>query len=250
MTYIPTNTNYSRPRGHNYTHTNVIDGFYINTQNFDIYTCTTLIEANVQSDHLSIILNIPRNILLARRPSPPTTCPTRIMNPIPPETVEQVTTIFFDENAIVQNTITTLLSVDQLPDKHWLLACSELQHIIQKISRTTENTCSTTPLLVLTNRAAQQRRFLPQTVQKIWKTHFKTYHLLRKPIYITHNTINSRNHGILYEIISHTDINIPPPPNDDFLTNGWIKEIPTVAKTTNIQVRNFSTTYTIECQKK
>ena len=37
LTYIPTNTNYSKQGGHNYTHTSLIDGFYTNTQNSNIY---------------------------------------------------------------------------------------------------------------------------------------------------------------------------------------------------------------------
>ena len=42
LTYIPTNTNYSRQGGLNYTHTSLIDDFYIKTQNPNIYASTTL----------------------------------------------------------------------------------------------------------------------------------------------------------------------------------------------------------------
>ena len=58
LTYIPSNTNYFRQGGHNYTHTSLIDGFYTNTQNYNIYTSTTLLEPNLNSNHLSIILHI------------------------------------------------------------------------------------------------------------------------------------------------------------------------------------------------
>ena len=90
LTYIPTNTNYSRQGGHNYTHTSLIDGFYTNTQNSNIYTSTTLVDSNLNSDHLPITLHIPPNKLLARQPPPPTTRTTRIMNPIPQDHIEKL----------------------------------------------------------------------------------------------------------------------------------------------------------------
>ena len=118
LTYIPINTNYSRQGGHNYTHTSLIDGFYTNTQNSNIYTSTTLLEPNLNSEHLPIILHIPPNKLLARQPPPPTTRTTKIMNPISQENLEKFKTIFFEENAIQLNNITDLLSLDQLTENH------------------------------------------------------------------------------------------------------------------------------------
>ena len=88
LTYIPTSTNYSRQGGHNYTHTSLIDGFYTNTQNSNIYTSTTLVDSNLNSDHLPITLHIPPNKLLARQPPPPTTRTTRIMNHISQDHIE------------------------------------------------------------------------------------------------------------------------------------------------------------------
>ena len=38
----------------------------------------------------------------------------------------------------------------------------------------------------------------------------------------------------MYELNSHTHINIPPPPDNDLLKNDWIKELATLAKITNI----------------
>ena len=61
--------------------------------------------------------------------------------------------------------------------------------------------------------------------------------MIRKAIYTTNNTINWWNHPIMYELNSHTHINIPPPPEDDLLKNDWIKELATLAKTANIQAR-------------
>ena len=172
------------------------------------------------------------------------------MNPIPQENLEKFKTIFFEENAIQLNNITNLLSLDQLTENQQQLACSQLDHIIQKISETIENTCCTTPIPTLTNRASQQGDFLPRKLQKLWKKHIKTYHLIIKAIYITNNTINWCNHPIMYELNSHTHINIPPPPNDDLLKNDWIKELATLAKIVNIQERKITTKYTKECIKK
>ena len=175
---------------------------------------------------------------------------TKIMNPIPQEHLEKFKTIFFEENAIQLNNITDLLSLDQLNENQWQSTCSQLDHIIQKISETIVNACSTTPIPTLTNRTSQQRGLLPRKLQKLWKKYIKTYHLIRKAIYITNNTINWHNHSIMYELNSHTHINIPPPSNDDLLKNDWIKELATLAKTTNIQARKITTKYTKECIKK
>ena len=103
-----------------------------------MYTSTTLLESNLNSDHLPIILHIPPNKLLARQPPPPPIRTTKIMNPIPQENLEKFKTIFFGENAIQLNNITNLLSSYQLIENQWQSTCSQLDHIIQKISETIE----------------------------------------------------------------------------------------------------------------
>ena len=172
------------------------------------------------------------------------------MNPILQEKLEKFKTIFFEENAIQLNNITDLLSLNQLTENQWQSACSQLDHIIQKISETIESTCNTTPISTLTNRISQQGSFLPRKLQKLWKKHIKAYHLIRKTIYITNNTINWRNHPIMYELNSHTHINIPPSPNDDLLKNDWIKELATLAKIANTKARKITIKYTKKCIKK
>ena len=167
LTYIPTDTNYSWQGGHNYTHTSLIDGFFIKIQNHTTYISTTFVESNLNSDHLSIILHIPPNKLIARQPPPPITRTTRIMNPIPQENLEKFKTKFFEENAIQLNNITTLLSLDQLTQNQWQSTCTQMDHIIQKISETIENTYSATSIPTLTNKASQQGGFFPRKLQKI-----------------------------------------------------------------------------------
>ena len=196
-------------------HTSLIDGFFIKTPNHITYTSTTLVETNLNSDHTPIILHIPPNKLIARQPTLPITRTTRIMNPIPQENIEKFKTKFFEENAIQLNNITTLLVLDQLTQNQWQSACAQMDHIIQKISEKIENTCSATPIPTLTNRISRQGGFLPRKLQKIWKKHIKTYHLIRKGIYVTNNNINWRTHPIMHELNNHNHISIPPPPNDD-----------------------------------
>ena len=229
-------------------HTSLIDGFFIKTQNHTTYTSTTLVETNLNSDHTPIILHIPPNKLIARQPPPPpTTCTVRIMNPIPQENLEKFKTKFFEENAIQLNNITTLLSLDQLTQNQWQSTCAQMDQIIQKISKIIKNTCSATPIPILTNRASHQGGILPRKLQKIWKSHIKTYHLIRKGIYITKNTINWNTHPIMHELNNHTHISIPSPPNNDLQKNEWIKELATLAKMANIQARKITTNYIKEC---
>jgi hypothetical protein len=88
LEYIPTNTNISRQEGYNYTSTSLIDGFYINSPDNSRFTSTTNTNMNLNSDHYPVSLHIPQNILIGRPPPPTNTTPTRIVNPIPLENLE------------------------------------------------------------------------------------------------------------------------------------------------------------------
>ena len=83
--YIPTNTNFSRQDGYNYTSTSLIDGFYINSPDNNRFTSTTNINMTLNSDHYPVTLHIPQNTLIARPPPLVTTNQTKMLNPIPPE---------------------------------------------------------------------------------------------------------------------------------------------------------------------
>lgn len=185
LTYIPTDTTYSRQGGHNYTHTSLIDGFYTNTQHATTYTSSTLQEQNLNSDHLPITLEIPPNTLIARITQPKAPPSTRILSPIPQEKLDSLNTKFFEENAIQLNEITILLSKDHLTPDQWQQACTQMDNITHTISKIIEEMCSVTPIPTLTNRAAEQGGYLPRKIQKTWKQHITTYHLIRKTIYIT-----------------------------------------------------------------
>ena len=155
LTYIHTNSLYSRQGGHNYNQTSLIDGYYIKTSNNDLYTSTTNNDHNLNSDHSPVTLHIPPNMLLVRHPPPTTDKPPRILNPIPQENIEKFKTEFFEENTLQLNHITNTLNQDQLTDEQWQTTCTKFNHLIQKISDKIQDTCSAPPFPVLTNRTSQ-----------------------------------------------------------------------------------------------
>jgi exonuclease III len=170
LEYIPTNTTFSRQGGNNYTSTSLIDGFYINSPNNSGYSSTTNTQMNLNSDHYPITLHIPHNTLIARTPPSNNSTQIRILNPIPPEKLEQFNIKFFEENTIQINVLTTILeNNDSLTHTQWQNACSSLDAIIDKISLTIKETCSAELIPQHTNRTAQQGGFLPRKLAKIWK---------------------------------------------------------------------------------
>jgi hypothetical protein len=92
LTYIPTNSLYSRQGGQDYNQTSLIDGYYIKTPNNTLYTSTTNNAHNLNLDHSPITLDIPPNTLLARCLPPTTDKPPRILNPIPQTNIEKFKT--------------------------------------------------------------------------------------------------------------------------------------------------------------
>jgi hypothetical protein len=64
---------------------------------------------NLNSDHYLVILHIPHNTLIARPPPSTNASPTRILNPIPPENLENFNITFFEENSTQLKELTTLL---------------------------------------------------------------------------------------------------------------------------------------------
>ena len=166
LTYIPTNSSYSRQGGQNYNQTSLIDGYYIKTTNNTLYTSTTNNTHNLNSDHSPITLHIPPNTLIARDIPPTTEKPPRILNPIPQINIERFKTEFFEENAPELNEFTSTLIKNQLTKEQWQTTCIMFDHLIQKISDKIQETCSAPPLPDLTNRTSQQGGFLPRKLKK------------------------------------------------------------------------------------
>ena len=95
LSYVPTNTTFSRQGGNNYTQNSLIDGFFIKTPNNDQYTSITNQTTHLNSDHFPIHLQIPPNTLIAKTPITPSAPPPRILNPIPTEKFDEFRTNFF-----------------------------------------------------------------------------------------------------------------------------------------------------------
>ena len=91
---------------------------------------------------------------------------------------------------------------------------------------------------------------MPRKIQKQWKKHLSTYHLIRKTIYLAKHNPQWLTHPIIEELKNHTHTNIPPPPNQIHLQQEWLINIATIAKTTNSQARAITTKYTRDCIKK
>jgi exonuclease III len=250
LTYIPTNSTFTRQGGQNYTQTNLIDGYYIQTPNNTLYTSTTNHDHNLNSDHSPVTLQIPPNTLLARPTQPKINKPPRILNPIPQDNIEKLKILFFEENSLQINELTSILMNEHLTDNQWQTSCTKLDYLIQQISTKTQETCSAPPLPELSHRTTQQGGFLPRKLQKQWKKHLSTYHLIRKAIYITKNIPLWQNHPVIEELKNHNHINIPPPPHPNINLQEWIKTIAELAKTANKQARKITTKYTQECIKK
>jgi hypothetical protein len=212
LTYIPTNNTFTRQGGQNYAQTNLIDGYYIHTPNNILYTSTTKHDFNLNSDHSPVTLQIPPKTLLARPTQQKINKPPRILNSIPQENIEKLKILFFEENSLQINELTIILMNEHLSNNQWKISCTKLDHLIQQISDKTQETCSAPPLPSLTHRTTQQGGFLPRKLQKQWKKHMTTYHLIRKAIYITKAVPDWQNHPIMDELNNHNYITIPHHP--------------------------------------
>jgi hypothetical protein len=134
LTYIPTNSTFTRQGGQNYIQTNLIDGYYIQTPNNTLYTSTTNHDYNLNSYHSPIILQIPPNTLLARPTQPKINKPPRIQYPIPQDNIEKLKILFFEENSIQINELTTILMNKHLTTDQWQASCTKLDYLVQQIS--------------------------------------------------------------------------------------------------------------------
>ena len=138
--------------------------------------------------------------------------PLRILNPIPQENIENFKTELFVENALQLTELTNIVGNNHLTNAQWHSSCTKLDHLIQKNSDKIQDTCSAPPFPDLTSRTSQQGGFLPRKLQKKWKQHLSTYHLIRKAIYTIKNSPNWPTHPIIDKLKNHTQVHIPPPP--------------------------------------
>ena len=66
LSYIPTNTNYTKQGGLNYTHTSLLDGYFMKSPTTINYSSQTNTDFFQNSNHFPVSFSIPNNILIAR----------------------------------------------------------------------------------------------------------------------------------------------------------------------------------------
>jgi hypothetical protein len=155
LTYIPTDTPYTRQSRDCYTNTSLFDGFFLKSPNIPLYHSHTNTTTTLNSDHFPIYLHVPPHSLLSKPPLLPIPHTPRILNPIPTANLTNFNTQFFETNALQIDTLIAILQQDQLHDHQWLDVCSQLDILINSISTTILATCTAPPLSPLTSRTAQ-----------------------------------------------------------------------------------------------
>ena len=215
---------YTRQGGHNYTATSHIDGFYCNLPNHATLQSRTITNLNQNSDHYPVQLQLaPNTIIIKTKPTPNTN--PRITYPISPTNLQNLITIFLDKQNLEILNLTNVLQQEKLTPSQWEEAQTTFQKIINSLSSCVEQTCMTKPTPPLPNRAKIQGGFLPRKQQKIWKSHLKTHHSIRKAIHAAchyHHT-QLHNHPDIKYLHSLHNANIPPSPQTTITTNNGLK---------------------------
>jgi hypothetical protein len=125
-----------------------------------------------------------------------------------------------------------------------------MDQMVENISTTIENTCIAPPIPHLTNQTSKQGGYLPRKLQKKWKKELSTYHIIRKAIKTITQDINWRTHSVITNLQNHRFAEIPNPPNDPLLINGWIKTLGSIGKTAKKNAHDIITKQTsINCKK-
>ena len=191
LTYITTNTIFSRQGWHNCIHNSLIDGFFIKTPKNNQYISTTNQDIHLNSDHLPIQLHIPPNALMAKITSHMPKLTPRILNPIPKENLKNFHTQFFETNSNQINELIQLLEHnDHLTEDQWHTTCTSLDTLISNISTLVLETCSVPPILTIPNRIANQGATYPRNYKRNGKTTFQPTILSEKTIYTIKNNQN------------------------------------------------------------
>ena len=168
LSYVPTNTEdkFTRQGRHNYTQNNFIDGFFIKTPNNNQYTSSPNPNIHLNSGHLSIQLQIPPNMLIAKTPPTTSEPPPRIFNLIPKKKLEEFHTNFFERHSNQIDELTQLLKNNQLTCEQWQLACNSFNILTDNITTAVLETCSAPPIPTLPEQIAQQGGYLLKKSQK------------------------------------------------------------------------------------
>ena len=245
LSYVQTNTNFSRQGGHNYTQNSLINGFFIKTNTNNQYTSTTDQTTRLNSDHLPIHLHIPPNTFIAKDSITVSAPPPRILNPIPKDKLDAFHTLFFEQHSHQIDELTLLLEHDQLTHAQWQLACNAFTILTDKIFHAILATYSVPPIPALPTHIAKQGGYLPKKPQKQWKLNLSTYHLIRKIIYIIKNNPTWLTHPLITQgLNTYRHAHIPSPPAPHLPYDDWIGTLATIGKDSKNKARKITTEYT------
>jgi exonuclease III len=168
LKYIPTNTDYSRQGGSNYTSQSLIYGYY-KTEETTTLQCTTDVSNIYNSDHFPILLNLPNNtIILPNKPSTNTQERPYIPSPIPHHTLLKFHTMFEEESYSQVQTLQTQLNTTEHPltFQDWENAKNGIEGLIQTMTECTLQSCCEEKLEPQTDRSTKQGGYIPHTIKK------------------------------------------------------------------------------------
>jgi hypothetical protein len=194
----------------------------------------------------------PNTIIIKTKPriTYPNTNP-RITYPISPVNIQNLLTTFLDKQNLEILKFTDTLQQEQLTQPQWKDAQDIFQKILDSLSNCVKQTCMTQPTPPLPHRAKIQGGFLPRKQQKIWKSHLKLYHSIRKAIHVAchYHYTQLHNHPDIKTLFSLHNINIPPLPTNPTTHKQWIEDLAHIGKTAKIDAYKITSKQTsINCK--
>jgi predicted esterase YcpF (UPF0227 family) len=90
----------------------------------------------------------------------------------------------------IQQLTSYLQNNTTMTQNQWQQVRTQMDQMINNISKIIEETCTTPPIPTLTNITSKQGGYLPKKLQKLWKKELSTYHIIRKTIKITNQDTN------------------------------------------------------------
>ena len=250
LNIIKNQATHTRQGGHNYTLTSLIDGFYSNHPHHNNLQSHTITNLNQNSDHYPVQLQLTPNSVIIKTKPTPNPLP-RITYPIPKANLQNLHTTFLDKQNLAIDTLTNILKQEKLTIPQWEEAQTQFNNIINSLSNYIEHTCMTLPTPPLPHRAKLQGGFLPRQQQKIWKSHLKIHHNIRKVIHIAchHPHTQLHNHPDIQALLTPLKINIPPLPTNHIEHMQWIEALATIGKTAKIEAYKITAKQTtINCK--
>ena len=243
---INNQASHTRQGGHNYTHTSLIDGFYTNMPNHHTLISHTLTNLDQNSDHYPVQQQLATNSVIIKT-TPTSNSNPRIIYPISENSLQTLHTSFLEKQNLTITNLTNILKQDQLTPQQWTETKTQFQQIINSLSTCIEQTCMSQPIPPLPHRAKLQGGFLPRQQQKIWKSHLKTHHIIRKIIHAacTHPHTQLQSHPEIATLLSQINTTIPPIPTNQTEQTKWIETIANIGKIAKIEAYKITTKQTI-----